>query len=137
MTTGVITAAVVAELLHDLTTHGGFTFDPSTGEAVRVGDRDGWAIARAGTERIIGDQPDAALFGEAFARTYAEAVTTGGLVGGWHSDQRRAYMVEITDVHDVDRATALVLGMRADQETVFSLTTGETAPVPTFRGYDQ
>lgn len=130
MTTSAMTAATVDDLAVMLATDGGFTFDPSTGQAVNVGDRVGWAVARAGSERVIGPDVDVDAFAAAFAAAESEARATGGLVGGWYSRERRTYMCEVTDVHDVDRATALVIGMTADQETVYDLATGEVAPVP-------
>lgn len=132
-TTDVARVASPTQVRDRLATDGGFTFDPHTATLIHLGDRDGWAIARAGSERIIGPTlDDSAEFLAAFLGAWDEAATTGGLVGGWYSDQRRTYMVEVTDVHECDRATALVLGMQADQETVVNLRTGETAAVPTF-----
>ncbi len=120
----------VAETLADrLRRDGGFTFDPATGETIDVGDRTGWAVARAGTEITV-DPDEPQWFARALTAAAADAATSGGLVGGWYSTERRSYMVEVSDVHEVDRTTALAIGMRADQETVFDLATGETAAVP-------
>lgn len=132
-TTNVAQVATPEDVRSRLATDGGFTFDPTTGTLVHTGDRTGWAISRAGTERLIGPTlDDSAAFLAAFLDAWEEARTTGGLVGGWYSDQRRTYMCEVTDVYDVDRATAVVLGMRADQETVCDLATGEVAAVPQY-----
>lgn len=128
--TGVLAVATTADILAALVDDGGFTFDPATRTMISIGDRDGWAIARAGTERIIGRDVVADVFAAEFDRVDRDARESGALVGGWYSDQRRVYMLEITDVHTVDRDTALVLGMRADQETVLNLGTGELAAVP-------
>jgi hypothetical protein len=132
-TTEVARVASPTDVRDRLATDGGFTFDPHTASLVFIGDRDGWAIARAGSERIIGPTlDDSAEFLGAFLGAWDEAATTGGLVGGWYSTDRGVYMCEVTDVHQCDRATALVLGMRADQETVMNLRTGETAAVPQY-----
>lgn len=122
-------ATVLGELAEALIRDNGFSFDPAAGELVAVGDRTGWAVARAGSERLV-DPRDLDGFADAVAIVTAEAERSGALVGGWHSRERNAYMVEVTDVHHVDRATALVIGMTADQETVMNLRTGEVAVVP-------
>lgn len=115
----------------------GFTFDPDTGSMVFVGDRDGWAVARPGSERLIGATlDDRQAFVNAFIGAYMEARESGALVGGWYSRERNVYMCEVTDMHTVDRATAVVLGLAADQETVMNMRTGEVAAVPHFRDGD-
>jgi hypothetical protein len=129
--TGVQTVIPTAALLDELTEQGGFTLDPVTGELLHTGDRDGWVISRAGTER----QVDPATFAERLPEVMAEwsdAIADGALVGGWYSRERGVYVLDLSDVFDVDRVTALVIGAQRDQEAVFSLATGESVSVPTW-----
>lgn len=129
-----MTATVPAvELLDALRTDGGFTWDPSTGHLLRAGDRIGWAIARPGTERIIGVTLDPEAFaGElsVLLADYAADIDAGALVGGWHSPERDVWMVELTDVYVVDEGQAVLLGALRGQESVFNLGTGASVNVP-------
>lgn len=120
-------------LLDALRTDGGFTFDPSSGRLVNVGERIGWAIARPGTERIIGVTLDPAAFAGELAvllDAYAAELADGALIGGWHSPQRDVYMVELTDVYVVGEGQAVLLGALRGQESVFNLGTGAVVAVP-------
>jgi hypothetical protein len=127
------TTIPAVELLERLRTDGGFTFDPSTGRLVNVGDRIGWAIARPGTERIIGVTLDPAAFESELSvllADYGEEIAGGALVGGWHSADRDVYMVELSDVYVVGEGQAVLLGALRGQESVFNLGTGRTVHVP-------
>lgn len=110
---------------------GGFTYDPRTDSLVMVGSRDGYAIAIPGTERNLGTEftPDA------FTAALSDALASIGdhygadvFVGGWRSDDR-GYMIELTTVHNVDRSTAMLLGVVRDQDAIFDLGTGEEIDV--------
>lgn len=124
------TRVVPGDLAVLLVTDGGFTYDPAAGALVEVGDRDGWAIALNGTERLIVDPTDTREFDTAFTSAEQEARERDCLVGGWYSDQRHAYIVEVTSIADVDRQTALTLGAVEDQETIINMRTGEFVTVP-------
>jgi len=116
------------ELLHALKTDGGFTFDPKKGTVLKVGTVNGVAVARPGTERIVG-RGDVSR--EDFANAVADVIMKdgdtfahGALLGGWYSPDRDAYMVEVTDVFP-DRDSAVKAGKERNQEGVFDLKTGD------------
>lgn len=122
------------DLQDAMITNGGFTYDPLARALVIVGRGTGYAIARPGTERIIGPGSlDRESFAELFADVvyaYGSQLDGGAYVGGWYSPERDVYMIEITDVFRVDRATALTLGTVRDQEAIFDLATGESIFCP-------
>lgn len=116
-------------LLDTLATDGGFTYDPATDAVLQVGQATGWAIAVPGTERVVGTT---GITREAFAAAFADIVTgygdqlaDGAVVGGWYSEDRGQYIVELTEIHKVDKATAVALGIARGQEGIFDLATGE------------
>lgn len=115
-------------LLDALKADGGFTYDPKKGTLVKVGSVDGVAVARPGTERIVGKGD---VSREDFANAVADVVdahgeefSKGAMLGGWYSEDRDAYMVEVTDVFP-DRASAVKAGRERNQEGVFDLKTGD------------
>ena len=106
----------------------GFTYDPTTDQLLTVGSRTGWAIAVPGTEHEVGDLGTSR---EAFAAAFADVITAygdqianGAVIGGWYSPAREVYLVELTEIHDVDDATAYALGVARGQEGIFCLTDG-------------
>jgi len=116
------------ELLDALKADGGFTYNPKKGTLVKVGSVDGVAVARPGTERIVG-RGDVSR--EDFANAVADVIeahgdhfSKGAMLGGWYSEDRDAYMVEVTDVFP-DRASAIKAGRDRNQEGVFDLKTGD------------
>lgn len=116
-------------LITTIETAGGFTYDLRTDALVIVGQTAGYAIAVPGTERIVGS---GAISREAFAARFVEVVRefgamidNGAFVGGWYSDDRNAYMIEITEIHNVDRDTAVQIGEARNQEGIFDLALGE------------
>ncbi len=128
------TAAVTipaAELLDALTRHGGFTYDPHTGHMLNAGDREGWVISRAGTERHVTRDDFESTLSRVLA-DWGEELAGGALLGGWYSPERDVFMVELSDVFDVDRVTALVIAAERDQEAAYNLATGDTVSVPTW-----
>jgi len=56
------------------------------------------------------------------------ALGAGGCVGGWYSPDRDVYLLEISEIHHVDRDTAVRLGARRNQEAILDLATGEFIP---------
>jgi hypothetical protein len=115
-------------LLHALKSDGGFTYNPKKGHLVKVGSVDGVAVARPGTEQIVG-RGDVSR--EDFANAVADVIekhgdhfSKGAMLGGWYSEDRDVYMVEITDVFP-DRASAVKAGRERNQEGVFDLKTGD------------
>lgn len=131
-----VTGATVAKrakppggkMLDALKNDGGFTYDPKKATLVKVGTVNGVAVARPGTERIVG-RGDVGR--EAFASAVADVIEAhgdklgkGAMLGGWYSPERDAYMVEITDVFP-DRASAVKAGRARNQEGVFDLKTGD------------
>jgi hypothetical protein len=112
-----------------LDANGGFTLDPRTGRLLTVGEDSGFAIAVAGTEQIIGD----ALTEEGFRNAFTAAMETvhpvdidqdAVFIGGWRAPER-GYMIELTKVHHVSRASAILLGVLHDQDAIFDIATGE------------
>jgi len=123
-------------LLDTLKSDGGFTYVPDTDV---LNPASGYAIAVPGTERIIGNN---LITREAFAQAFASVVTdlwqyakpneTFGdfsvetAVGGWYSEDRGVYMIELTEVwHGMTRAQAVAVGATRDQEAIYDLSTGE------------
>jgi len=116
------------KLLGALKADGGFTYNPEKGTLVQVGTVDGVAVARPGTERIVGKGD---VSREDFANAVADVIEShgdefskGAMLGGWYSEDRDAYMVEVTDVFP-DRASAVKAGRERNQEGVFDLKTGD------------
>lgn len=116
-------------LMTTIETTGGFTYDARTDALVTVGEASGYAIAVPGTERIVGT---GSLTREAFAdrfvdvvREFADLIDNGAYVGGWYSEDRDVYMIEITEIHNVDRDTAVAIGEARNQEGIFDLANGE------------
>jgi len=116
-------------LLDTLRTDGGFTYDPRKGLQVHVGDRVGYVIAVPGTERLLGPgSMDAESFDRAFSEVteaYGPQLAKDAYVGGWYSDERDSYMIELSKLYDVSRAAAVRLGHARGQEAIFDIGTGE------------
>jgi hypothetical protein len=119
-------------LVKAIETDGGFTFDPADDALVVIGEATGYAVARPGTERVVGTQ---GITREAFAEAVADlliehaaAFCTGAVLGGWYSPERGVYLVELTDVLRVDRAEAVRVGTERHQEGILDLATGEYIP---------
>lgn len=120
------------DLIQAITDNGGFTYDPTTGTLVEIGSTDAYAIARPGTERVVGD---AAVTREAFVVTvadilneHADEIAQGAVLGGWFSEDRGQYLVELTDLVRVPREIALTIGEARHQEGILHLGTGEYIP---------
>jgi len=118
------------DLLATIAANGGFTYNPTAGALVEVGSTTGYAIAVPGTEHIVGG---ADITREAFIAAVAELVTehadqfaAGAVLGGWYSEDRAVYMVELTMIFHVDRTFAIEIGRITNQEAIFDLATGET-----------
>jgi hypothetical protein len=116
-------------LIDTIEIDGGFTFDTTTNTLVKIGDRTGYAIAIPGTERVVGTT---GITREAFAAAFAEIVIefgdqldAGAFVGGWFSEDRGQYIVELSEIHTVDRETAIELGTARHQEAILDVATGE------------
>lgn len=116
-------------LVAAIESNGGFTYDLRTDVLMIPGEATGYVIAIPGTERIVGS---GAVSREAFAarfvdvvREFADMIDNGAYVGGWYSDDRDAYMIEISEIHNVDRDTAVAIGEARNQEGIFDLATGE------------
>jgi len=125
--------ATLPNLLDTLKTEGGFTYLPETNDFAPPA---GFAIAVPGTERIIGNNlVTREAFAVAFADVaedllkYAKEYTRPGVVqraiGGWYSEDRGVYMVELAEIWHVDRELAIDFGKARDQEAIYDLSTGE------------
>jgi len=117
----------MTSLLDVITTDGGFTFDPGTGDLLRVGECTGFMIAIAGTEMRLGP---AELTRDQLAARFAALVSgapAGVYVGGWLSPER-GFMIELSELHVCDRASAIAMGMGRGQECILDLATGEFIP---------
>lgn len=122
-------AALLARLTDAIRDNGGFTYHPDTDRILTVGEDRGYAIAIPGTEYVIGDSLSADVFTDAVNAAFLAAESGGWSaedihVGGWYSPDR-GYMVELTTVLRVDRATAVTIGELRSQDAIFDLGTGE------------
>jgi hypothetical protein len=122
-------SATTPDLVAAITDNGGFTYDPAAGALVIVGEADGYAIAVPGTEHVVGD---ATVTRESFADavadllvSYADEIAAGAVLGGWFSEDRSVYLVELSEIHRVDRADAIRVGTERHQEGILDLATGE------------
>lgn len=120
-----------ANLQEAIAKDGGFTYDPSTGGLLKVGEAKGFAIAVPGTEEIVGNGE---VTRDAFAKGVAKVlmkhrdkIGQGAVLGGWYSPDRNQYMVELTEIFPPsDRDGAIRVGKARNQEAIFDLATGET-----------
>jgi hypothetical protein len=126
---GMTQSATTPDLIAAITDNGGFTYDPAAGELVVVGQADGFAIAVPGTEHVVGD---ATVTRESFAGAvadllvgYAPEIAGGAVLGGWYSEERGVYLVELSEIHHVERAEAVRVGTERHQEGILDLATGE------------
>jgi hypothetical protein len=126
---GAPTAAGAESLIQSIHDTGGFTYDPRTGGLVKVGTVKGVAVAVPHTEQIVG--MGAQVNREEFIggvadviQKHGEAMANGAFLGGWFSEERGAYMVELTELIP-DRTKAIALGKARNQEGVFDLGTGD------------
>jgi len=129
---GGLDASGAEALIASIHDSGGFTFDPRSGGLINVGDVQGVAVAVPHTETIVGvgEQVDRAEFISGVAdvvEKYGAELGKGAFLGGWYSEDRGAYMVELTEVIK-DRGEAIRLGTERNQEGVFDLGTGEYIP---------
>lgn len=127
-----VTADTAESLIASIHDTGGFTFDPRTGGLVKVGSVKGVAVAVPHTEQIVGRgaNVDRAEFISGVAdviQKHGEAMSKGAMLGGWFSEDRQVYMVELTELIP-DRKAAIALGKQRNQEGVFDLGTGEYIP---------
>lgn len=119
---------MTASLLDTLKADGGFTYDPRSGELLRVGKATGYAIAVPGTERVVGRR---SITRERFADEFARLIESyrgklsGRVIGGWYSPERGVYLIELTEIHRVSRARAVRMGQARNQEAILNLATGE------------
>jgi hypothetical protein len=119
-------------LIQSIHESGGFTYDPRKGGLIKVGDVKGVAVAVPHTEQIVGRgaNVDRKEFVQGVAdviQKHGDAMSKGAFLGGWFSEDRQAYMVELTELVP-DRAKAIALGKKRNQEGVFDLGTGEYIP---------
>ncbi len=112
----------------ELRNNGGFTYDPRTNELVRIGTRDGYAIAIPGTE--IASDPDALHIAvEYYKIKHAAALTNPDIyIGGWHSDDRGIDVIELTEIVGDMRDEAIEIGQERNQEGILDMRTGEFIP---------
>jgi hypothetical protein len=107
---------------------GGFTFNPRKGNLLQVGKIKGVAVAKPGTETVIGNGDiSRADFIQKVANViekHGDAFANGSMLGGWYSPDRDIYMVEVTDLFP-DRESAIIAGKERNQEGVFDLGTGD------------
>lgn len=109
---------------------GGFTFDVKKGGLINVGDVKGVAVAVPGTEYPISADLGRDGFRDEmmkFIDKNADAISRGAMIGGWYSEDRNQYMIELTELVQ-DRKIAAMLGKARHQEAVFDLGTGELIP---------
>jgi len=114
-----------------LEVHGGFTLDPRTGRMLTPGEDRGYVIALPGTEQLLGHEVTEEGFRAAFDAATAEMTDDQRevvFVGGWYSSER-GYMIELSQVLDIDRDSAEVIGRAFDQDAIFDLTRGEEIPL--------
>jgi hypothetical protein len=118
-------------MLNALRDDGGFTYDPKKAELLQVGKVDGIAVARPGTEQSVGRSD---IGREEFADAIADLIEarqadfgSGAMLGGWYSEDRDLYMVEVTDIFP-DRESAIQAGRDRNQEGIFDLKTGDFIP---------
>ena len=122
------TALQESVLMTELRANGGFTFNPHTSRLVNIGDVTGYAIAIPGTEHVLGSGDiSGAEFDRAFYSVVLAAVLSNdhAFVGGWYSSDRDAYMIELSEIHNVTRDDAIVLGVERNQEAILNIGTGE------------
>jgi hypothetical protein len=118
------------DLLKEIKGKGGFTYNPGTLKLIEPGHGEtGFAIAVPHTEELVGN--------EGMSREeFAEAVTKvgdkhtvemehGANLGGWKSDERNTYMVELSEIHHVSRKEAIRIGQERNQEAILDMETGE------------
>jgi preprotein translocase subunit YajC/co-chaperonin GroES (HSP10) len=122
-----------ADLMKSIKDNGGFTYDPRTGGLLVPGKDQGIAVAVPGTEQIVGN-------GEVSRQQFAKGVqkvlmahrteiADGAKLGGWYSEDRNAYMVELTDVlPGDDREAAIAEGKKRNQEGIFDIGANEFIP---------
>lgn len=120
------------DLIQTITDNGGFTYDPTANALIEVGSTTGYAIAVPGTEHVVGT---ADVTREAFIAAVADLITTyadkfaaGAVLGGWFSEDRGVYLVELSMIFRVSREFAVEIGQILNQEAIFDLATGETIP---------
>lgn len=128
-TSGAVSHDAAESLITSIHDTGGFTFDPRKGGLVEVGKVKGVAVAIPHTETIVGhgENVDRDEFIKGVTNVimqYGEAFANGAMLGGWYSEDRSVYMVEVTDLVP-DREEAIKLGKQRNQEGVFDLGTGE------------
>lgn len=112
-------------LFDTIVSDGGFTYDVSGDSLVRIGSTSGYAIAIPGTEILLGDvNLTREEFAQRFTALMRKAATSKGIyVGGWLSPDR-GYMIELSEVHHIDRSSAIALGVDRGQESILDLSTG-------------
>lgn len=121
------------KLVHSIKANGGFTYSPKNGRLLRVGKDSGFAVAVPHTEHIVGsgsiNRDDFARGVASVVGQYRDEIARGAVLGGWYSEERDAYMVELTHILPAnDRAGAVAEGQRRNQEGIFALHTGEYIP---------
>jgi hypothetical protein len=120
-------------LIHAIKANGGFTYDPTKGRLLQVGKDKGFAVAVPGTEQLVGNgtvsRDEFAKGVAAVVKKHANKLANGHVLGGWYSEDRDAYMVELTQIMPAnDRAGAIREGTRRNQEGIFDLSTGDYIP---------
>jgi hypothetical protein len=122
-----------ADLIKSIKDNGGFTYDPRTGGLLVPGKDKGIAVAVPGTEQIIGNGE---VSRQAFAKgvqkvlmAHRTEIAGGAKLGGWYSEDRNAYMVELTDLlPGENRDAAIAEGRKRNQEGIFDIGANEFIP---------
>jgi hypothetical protein len=122
-----------ADLMKSIKDNGGFTYDPRTGGLLVPGKDKGIAVAVPGTEQIIGNGE---VSRQAFAKgvqkvlmAHRAEIAGGAKLGGWYSEDRNAYMVELTDLlPGENRDAAIAEGRKRNQEGIFDIGANEFIP---------
>ena len=119
-----------ADLMKSIKENGGFTYDPRTGGLLVPGKDKGIAVAVPGTEQIVGsgDKVSAHAFAtgvQKVIKAHSKEIANGAKLGGWYSEDRKAYMVELTDLLPGDtkeqRDAAIAEGTKRNQEGIFDI----------------
>jgi hypothetical protein len=122
-----------ADLMKSIKDNGGFTYDPKTGGLMVPGKDTGIAVAVPGTEQIVGtgtvSRHQFAKGVQKVLQAHRAQIAQGAKLGGWYSEDRNAYMVELTDVLPGDnRDAAIAEGQKRNQEGIFDIGKGEFIP---------
>lgn len=122
------------DLIGAIKANGGFTYSPKGNRLLEVGKDKGFAVAVPGTEQVVGrgknvSRADFVKGVTDVIMKHSGAINQGAVLGGWYSEDRDVYMVELTQVLPAgDRAGAIAEGAKRGQEGIFDLASGEYIP---------